>query len=113
MIRLFNFLLSQGLNQNQAEKLSSIFDKRIVLKKGDFYHQETQTCKRLGFIIEGMCRNFYQLEKEDITRWVSLENEFVVSLASFISQVPSQENIQAIKPTEIIVASKDKWQKSH
>jgi len=110
MEELKNYLINIGLSISQVEKLSEIFDKRIKLKKDELFHKENHTCSRLGFIVNGMCRHFYDTEKTEVTRWVALPNEFVTSLGSFITQLPSRECIQAIKPTELIVANKQDWQ---
>jgi CRP/FNR family transcriptional regulator, anaerobic regulatory protein len=109
MNKLFQYFNSLGLTKIQAENIVSIFNKKIILKKGDFFSEQGQICKEIGFVVKGMCRHFYDTENDEITRWIVLENEFVNSLGSFITQTPSNENIQAIKPTEIVMASKKDW----
>ena len=104
------YLMTLGLTAAQAEKLSAVFSKKKKLDKGDYYHKEQQTCKSLAFISEGMCRHFYRTDKGEVTRWVALKNEFVTSLGSLITQLPSRENIQAIKPTVLLIASLPDWQ---
>lgn len=81
-----------------------------MLEKGQFFSEEGKICKELGFITTGTCRHFYNTENDDVTRWVVQEYEFITSLSSFITQNTSDENIQAIKPTEILVATKDDWE---
>ena len=107
---LNNHLANIGLTETQSEKLGSIFKESILLEKGGFFHKKNQTCQKLGFIVDGMCRYYYDTEKEEVTRWVALKNEFVTSLSSFISQNKSQEIIQAIQPTEILIATRQDWQ---
>jgi hypothetical protein len=81
-----------------------------VLDKNDFFLTENSICSKLGFIITGMCRYYYVTENGDeATRWVSLENEFTTSIASFIKQSKTHENIQAIKPTTILAVEKEEW----
>jgi CRP/FNR family transcriptional regulator, anaerobic regulatory protein len=104
-IRLKHF----GLSNEQIEIFKSIFTEEIVLEKGDFYIEAGEISKNLGFILSGMCRFYYDTENGNITRWVGLENDFLVSLSSFISQNPSVENIQAIKQTRILVTTKQKF----
>lgn len=111
MQTLTNYLSENGLTETQANKINSIFNKVIVIEKDEFFHKENQICDKIGFIVDGMCRYFYHTEKEDVTRWIGLKNEFVTSLSSFITQNPSLENIQAIKKTKIFVASKKNWEK--
>jgi CRP-like cAMP-binding protein len=98
-----------GLSAEQTEKLSNVFKHTVKLKKGDFFHQNTQICDKIGFLESGMLRYFYDTEKNDFTRWVALESDFVTSLGSFISHKCVPENIQAIQPCKIIYANQDDW----
>jgi len=107
---LNNYLANIGLTESQSEILGSIFKESILLEKGGFFHKKNQICRKLGFIVKGMCRYYYDTEKDEVTRWVSLKNEFVTSLHSFISQDKSQEYIQAIQPTEILIATRQDWE---
>ena len=50
-----------------------------------------------------MIRHFYSTNESEVTRWVSLQHDFVTSLRSFISQSPSIENLQAISDCELVV----------
>ena len=110
MEKLTKYLTDFGLDKMQVEEITAIFSKKIILKKGDYFHKEGKICNQIGFINEGMCRYFYNTEKEEVTRWVALQSEFMTSLGSFIAKTASNENIQAIKTTEILVASKADWQ---
>jgi signal-transduction protein with cAMP-binding, CBS, and nucleotidyltransferase domain len=99
-----------GLDETKAIKLASIFSIETVLDKNDYFLNKNSVCTQLGFITKGMCRYYYVSENGDeVTRWVSLENEFTTSLGSFIMQSKSQENIQAIKPTTILSVEKEIW----
>lgn len=109
MLQFKLYLQSLGLTQKEIDLFSSIFTDEIVLEKGDFFIKSHEISKTIGFIIYGMCRFYYDTENGDITRWVCLENDFVVSLSSFISQEPTIENIQAIKPTKILITTKEKF----
>jgi CRP/FNR family transcriptional regulator, anaerobic regulatory protein len=106
---LYKFLINSGLTESEAKQMASIFKDNITLEKDEYFHKENQICNKIGFITDGICRYFYNSEKEEITRWVTLDNEFVTSLSSLITQLPSLENIQAIKKTEILVATKNDW----
>ncbi len=98
-----------GLAESQIEILASVFTEEIVIEKGDFFIKSNEVCKTFGIIISGMCRFYYDTENGDVTRWVCFENDFLVSLSSFISQKPSAENIQAIKQTRILITTKEQF----
>jgi hypothetical protein len=105
-----NKLKLLGLNDSQAIKMTSIFSTQLILNKNDYFLKEYSVSAQLGFIMNGMCRYFYVSDNGDeVTRWVSLENEFVMSFGSFIKQSKTHENIQAIVPTKIQVAQKEQW----
>lgn len=110
MDELVKYLTTFGLEKSQVQIFASIFRKKVVLEKGDIFIKEGKVCKELGFITKGMCRHFYNTQNDEVTRWVVLENEFITSLSSFITQKASDENIQAIKPTELLIASKKDWE---
>jgi CRP/FNR family transcriptional regulator, anaerobic regulatory protein len=105
------FLTQLGLQEVDIQQIESIFTDKITFTTGQFFLEERATVKGIGFITKGAFRYFYYNEGEEITRWVSLEGDFVTSLSSFIDRKPTLENIQAMKPTEILFAKKEKWDK--
>ena len=99
-----------GLDETKATKLASVFSTEIILDKNDYFLKENTICSQLGFINQGMCRYYYVTENgNEVTRWVSLENEFTTSVGSFINHSPTHENIQAIKPTILLTVDKESW----
>jgi CRP/FNR family transcriptional regulator, anaerobic regulatory protein len=104
------YFLNAGLDNAQIEKLTSIFTKKLYLKSGEYFVKEGQVSNYLGIIVKGASRYYHStFSGDEITRWVALENELTTSLSSFITGLPSTENIQAIKPTEILLARKADW----
>jgi CRP/FNR family transcriptional regulator, anaerobic regulatory protein len=99
-----------GLDNTLIQKVESIFDKKITLNTGDYFVKENEVCNSIGFVVKGACRYFYNVSNGDeITRWVTLENDFITSLSSFIKDIPASENIQAMKETDILLADKQDW----
>lgn len=74
-----------------------------VLQKDDFFLKEGQVCHKVCFLNSGMLRHYYFTDQHEVTRWITLENEFTSSLQSFISEVPSLENLQAITNCELVL----------
>jgi CRP-like cAMP-binding protein len=103
---LKSFFLTQGLTENQAQKVSNSFVYK-KLQKGDLFVQEGKTSKYLGFIEKGFLQYFIVLDGEEKTTYSLGENSFVASLISFLKQVPARENIRAIVNTDIWVIEKD------
>jgi CRP-like cAMP-binding protein len=73
------------------------------LKKNEFFLKEGQVCHKICFINTGILRHFYFTEQHEVTRWITMENEFTTSLQSFIMEVPSVENLQAITDCELVI----------
>lgn len=102
-------LISFSLTNADTQQLENIFTEKISLANGNFFIKENEVVDGIGFIVKGSCRYFYNINGNEITRWVSLEGEFITSLSSFIYRNPTNENIQAIRDTEIIFAKKQAW----
>lgn len=81
----------------------------IDIKKDDFFVREGQQCNRIGFLETGMIRHYYINKKEEITRWMSLEGEFITALGSFIRSTPCNQNLQAITPCKLWVIDRESW----
>jgi CRP-like cAMP-binding protein len=71
------------------------------LAKGERLIHEGEVCTQLSFIQKGFIRSFYFKDKKDITISFSIQGEFIASMASFISQKPSYETIEALEPCEL------------
>lgn len=79
------------------------------LNKSDFFIREGETCKNVAFILSGILRSFYTSDKEDeITYCITFPNNFMAAYSSFLTKQPTQENIQALTSTELIIISKEK-----
>jgi CRP/FNR family transcriptional regulator, anaerobic regulatory protein len=105
-----NTLRQMGFSPGEADRFAAIFTTPVHVPKNGRFHSEGVVCEQLGFMTEGMLRYYYLTESgEEVTRWISMENEFVTSLSSFITQTPAQEIIQAIKPATILTATREDW----
>ena len=97
---LKNFFLQNGLNEPEAETISSLFKKKVILKN-DFFIEEGMVSKYLAFITKGLFQYFYNKEGKEITTYISGENTFLASLGSFINQQPGKECVRAIADSEV------------
>lgn len=96
-----------------AAEIKLFFEEFEVrsLETDDYFLKEGQVCNKIGFLTKGMVRHFYVDAKEETTRWVSLEGDFFISLASFITNQPSSHHLQAIAPSEVWELPKERWLK--
>lgn len=92
------------------EEIESIQQRgRIIsLKKGEFFIQQGQICREAAFILSGCFRSFYYSSaEEEVTYCFTFQNSFLTAYSSFISQMETQENIQAMTDADIFLVSKE------
>lgn len=68
--------------------------KQTIYSAGGF-------CDRIFVIKKGLVRGFTVINDEEITSWVSIENEVFTSISGYFSQQPCKENIQALEDTYV------------
>jgi CRP-like cAMP-binding protein len=101
MVQTFQYLFQ--LTPEESELLSSLITVKKI-KKGNFLISENQVCTEIVFVKSGILRSFFTNSKEDeITNCFTFENEFMTAFSSFITQSPTDENIQAITDCELEV----------
>lgn len=96
------------LHHDAFEEMNEIESTFITvhLNRNDYFLKEGQICTRVGFLNSGKIRHYYNTRNHEVTRWMSLPNDFTTSLRSFISGLPSIENLQAIEDCELVVFDK-------
>ena len=79
------------------------------LKKGEFFIQEGSVCRQVAFISSGLFRSFYHSSTGDeVTYCFTFEHSFLTAFSSYITQQPTEENIEALTDVELLLASKEK-----
>lgn len=86
--------LSKQLNNFLSEKL--IYSQ---YKKGEFIVKEGEICDRIHVIRKGLVRGFFNYNSNEITTWVSIDNELVTSISGYFKNEPALENIQCLENT--------------
>ncbi len=76
------------------------------LKKNEFFYQAGKICRKVGFIRTGSVRSFNNIDGNEVTRFVLVENNFFTAFESFFSIQPSPEFVQAIEKTELYTITK-------
>lgn len=74
-----------------------------AFRRGELLVREGRIAQQMGFITKGHIRHFYNIDGNEYTRWVSLENSFVTAFASFVTQEPSKENLECIEDCELLL----------
>lgn len=101
-----------GLSEAEYELIKTHFKpKRIA--KGDFLLKEGQFCKEMALVTSGMIREFFNTEGRQITMWISAPGYFAMDLESYMNQVPSSVNLQAITNVEILSIGISQYNQLH
>lgn len=82
------------------------------LQKGDFFVETGKICQEVAFIKSGLLRSFYINEKGEAYNLLhKFSNNFMTAYSSYITQMPTIENIQAFTTTELIILNKHEIEK--
>lgn len=80
-----------------------------LLQKSAYFVKEGETCKQVAFVLSGILRTYYFSDKaEEITYCITFPNSLMTAYSSFLTGQSTQENIQAITATELLIIQKDK-----
>ena len=93
------------LNKSEVKRILELVSIRKYLK-GQYVVQQGDVCKYSGFVISGCTRTFYVDDNgEEHIVMFSMENWWASEIGSFVSQKPSDYNVQCIENTELIQLS--------
>jgi CRP-like cAMP-binding protein len=99
---LTRFLADEYAFPTEETLLSSKF-KRVNVRKNSMLLASGEVCQYAYFIRKGCLRTYFINEKgEEKTRYIAFENKFVSAFASFITQAPSAECVQALEDSELL-----------
>ena len=78
------------------------------LKKGEYFQRADKTCSKIGIVKLGLLKSYVISDSgnEKIIEFYS-ENSFISAFTSFITQEPTDWNIQAIENSEVLIVSKE------
>jgi CRP-like cAMP-binding protein len=82
--------------------IKSLF-KPLQLKSGEYFLEEGQVCRYVGFIEEGLVRYHMNDDGNQNTLYFNKGGEFVSNYQSFLPGEPSNTSIQAIEDTSMQV----------
>jgi CRP-like cAMP-binding protein len=89
-----------SLPTDEWKQIFECFEKRII-QKDEIILQENKVCGHLYFVESGLFRFYINKDGNDITKFFTEAPYFFTSQASFNSQRPATENIQAIEKSII------------
>lgn len=82
-----------------------------TLKKGEKYCEQGQTCKKLGFVVEGVFKVVKTNSNSDeFIQYFTSEGHFAVDLESFSNKTPSEGYIEALTKCSVITLTANKFE---
>ncbi len=76
--------------------------------KGHFLLKEGEVSNYIYFIVKGLVRAYYKNDEKELTAWIMKEEDVIISISSFWSRQPSEENIETLEETEVVYLHHDK-----
>jgi len=76
------------------------FERR--LNKGDLLHQAGIICLHSYFVIKGVLRGYINDSNNQVTTWITAENQIFSSVRGYVLQLPTLENIEALEECYIL-----------
>ncbi len=89
-----------ALSDAEWKEIAACFQRRTV-QKDEILLREGTVCRHLYFIESGLLRYFLNKDGNDITKFFTEAPYCFTSQASFTTEKPAAENIQAIEPSVI------------
>lgn len=81
------------------------------LKRKELLLRIGNVCKEAYFVASGLIRYFHSIDGDEVTGQFFFEGSWYSDYESFLIGTPSDQNIQALEPSEIAILSKVQLQK--
>ncbi|KAA0990476.1 Crp/Fnr family transcriptional regulator [Dyadobacter aurulentus] len=102
---LFRRLSDIGTFTKSAASVLTNMLKTVKVPKGKLLLIEGERCEKLWFINSGLTHGYYSYTMKgnfiQITEWFAKENELFTCFESFINDVPAQQSIETLEPSEL------------
>ncbi len=89
----------------------NLWDRDRVLKRNEYLKVSGTVDTHLYYVLSGSLKIFFINEYEEHIIRFGYKNNFIALLDSFITEMPSDLYIQALKKTELKVITKSKYLK--
>jgi CRP-like cAMP-binding protein len=102
MLELLNYLQSIHPIPPETQALLGSMLKEQPIFKGKHWLKQGAVCDRIAFIKKGLVRVYFESGSKEVCLWYNRENEVVISVFGFFSQMPSWFAIQAMEDTTVL-----------
>lgn len=95
-----------SINDEEQKAFLSILEVK-VFKKKEFLLQEGKICNKITFVNNGIMRLFYTVEGVENTIQFFFGESWYTDYASFLTGLPTIENMQALEESEVVQIKKN------
>lgn len=92
------------LSEKDLVVIKQLFQMREI-KKNDYFLKEGQISMQICFVKKGLFRYYINQEGEEKTFYFGHENCFMTDYESFVPQIATLQNIQALEDSIILIIS--------
>jgi len=98
------------MQPEDLQTIGSLFKEQQV-KRGDFFLQAGESCKKLSFMHAGLMRMYANTDGKEVTQWISTPGYFVTDLSSFLFEAPARFSIQALSDCALYTISRHDYRR--
>jgi len=102
-LREFVNLLVQPNDEEWHALAERLFYREV--KKKEYFLREGEVCNLVGFVVEGALRNYVLRDGLEVMRYFVLDNNYACEYKSFLTQMPSGENLEALEDSLMLCFS--------
>jgi CRP-like cAMP-binding protein len=113
MIEVFKKHINKFVEINEADAaLISTYFEPVTMRKKQTLVKEGSVCKCLYFVVKGCLRMYFVKDNgvEQTTQF-AIENWWLADYFSFLLQQPTEFNIQAVEPAQVLAISYANYEK--
>lgn len=94
-----------AIDDKQLDKIVGCFKPKMV-KRNTVLLAEGEVCNEFYYVAKGIVRTYYLTKQgQEKTRFLIFDAQIGTSLSSFIAQQPSEETVDTLEDTELLVIS--------
>lgn len=97
---LINKFREYGITEQEVQEISNFFELKQI-KSGAYFIQSNAFADYLGFVENGIFQFYYDNDAEEITTYIALKNDFLISIQSFFAKKPAKESIKALVDSRV------------
>jgi CRP-like cAMP-binding protein len=94
------------------DEIKTLTDTMVIkkFKKDTYLLKEGQADKDTYFILEGLVRQYKMLDGEEITTKFFVDEQWIISLTSFVENTVAEDNLVCIEDTTVVIGNEQKAQ---